>query len=111
MDRTFPQFSYFREGAGRAQLRNVLLAYSAYHPNVGYCQSMNFLAGFILMMSGAKEKETFWFLNSFLENSKQIIPFDGFFGFYEAGFPLLQQYIAVFDDLFQEQMPDLHMHF
>ena len=37
VDRTFPQFSFFREGAGRAQLRNVLLAYSVYKPNVGYC--------------------------------------------------------------------------
>ena len=102
IDRTFPQFTYFRDGLGKDQLRNVLLAYSAYHPNVGYCQSINFLAGFILLMSGASEKDSFWFLNSFLENSKQLIPFDGVFGFYEAGFPLLQQYIAIFDDLFQE---------
>lgn len=102
IDRTFPQLHYFREGIGKDQLRNVLLTYSAFHPDVGYCQSINFLAGFLLLMSGANEKETFWFLNSFLETSKQLIPFDGLCGFYEAGFPLLLQYLAVFDDLFQE---------
>lgn len=102
INRTLPQFMYFREGVGKDQLRNVLLTYSAFNPDVGYCQSINFLAGFLLLMSGANEKETFWFLTSFLASSKQLIPFDGLAGFYEAGFPLLLQYIAVFDDLFQE---------
>jgi len=69
ISRTFPKFSYFQAGYGREQLRNVLLTYSIYRKDVGYCQSMNFLTGFILLMSGANEKETFWFLNAFLERS------------------------------------------
>jgi len=40
-----------------------------------------------------------------------MIPFDGLFGFYADGFPLLMQYLAVFDDLFQEELPELHSHF
>lgn len=56
---------------GQTQLRNVLEAYSVYKPEVGYCQSMNFLAGFILMVSGGQEKETFWFFYAILEKSHQ----------------------------------------
>jgi len=45
---------------------------------------MNFLAGFILMISGGQEKQTFWFLNAILEFSKEAIAFDGLAGFYKT---------------------------
>ena len=72
---------------------------------------MNFLAGFILMVSGGKEKESFWFFRALLEKSYQPIPFDGLTGFYEQGFSLLMQYLNVFKDLLSEQIPDLYQHF
>jgi hypothetical protein len=50
---------------------------------------MNFLAGFILMVSGGHEKQTFWFFHAILEKSHQQIPFDGLSGFFEEEFPLL----------------------
>jgi len=60
IDRTFPEFSYFKSSEfgsyGLAQLQNVLDAYSVYKPEVGYCQSMNFLAAFLLLNSGGNEK-------------------------------------------------------
>ena len=77
-------------------LQNVLEAYSVYRPDVGYCQSMNFIVGFTLMVSGAEEKETFWFIYSILEKSHEQIPFDGLKGFYQSEFPLLIQYLKVF---------------
>ena len=45
-----------------------------------------------------------------LEKSHTTIPFDGMAGFYQNGFPLLMQYLAVFQDLFAESLPKLHEH-
>jgi len=67
---------------------------------------MNFLAGFILLVSGGKEKESFWVFLSLLEKSSN----DGLSGFYAHGFPLLMQYLNVFGDLFGEHLPDLRAH-
>lgn len=69
------------------------------------------MAGFVLLVSGAKEKETFWFFNSILEKSSEPIPFDGLSGFYQLDFPLLIQYMAMFNELFEEYIPELFEHF
>lgn len=65
LNRTFPTHPYFaitqNGGVGQKALRNILQAYCVYNEKVGYCQSMNFIAGFILMVSGSREKESFWF--------------------------------------------------
>ena len=45
-----------------------------------------------------------------LEKSHTTIQFDGMAGFYQNGFPLLMQYLAVFQDLFAESLPKLHEH-
>ena len=48
--RTMPGHILFQEkGQGRAMLTNVLLAYSAYNPEVGYCQGMGFATAMFLM--------------------------------------------------------------
>jgi len=92
-------------------LQNILEAYSAKDPDTGYCQSMNFMAAFPLMISGGNEKETFWFFSALLQSQHNQIPFDGLKSFYEAEFPLLMQYLKVFQDLFREWIPDLWQHF
>ena len=75
LDRTFPTHPYFsiqeKGGVGQKALRNILQAYAVYNSEVGYCQSMNFIAGFILMMSGSREKEAFWFFSSVLTKKSQ----------------------------------------
>lgn len=75
LHRTFPDNSYFAcdvqqtDGSTRMepesnvkiqQLRRVLLAFSVHSPDIGYCQSLNFLAGFLLLV--LNEEETFWML-------------------------------------------------
>mmetsp|Transcript_42166 Transcript_42166/g.64658 ORF Transcript_42166/g.64658 Transcript_42166/m.64658 type:complete len:127 (-) Transcript_42166:1527-1907(-) len=72
---------------------------------------MNFVAAFLLLVSGGKEKETFWFFYQFLEKSTEPIAFDGLASFYEMEFPLLMQYMGMFNDLFEEYLPDLYIHF
>ncbi|CEP14389.1 hypothetical protein [Parasitella parasitica] len=75
LHRTFPDNSYFscdvqhKDGSTTVapesnqkiqQLRRVLLAFSVYSPSIGYCQSLNFLAGFLLLI--LSEEEAFWML-------------------------------------------------
>ncbi|CAG8466300.1 10561_t:CDS:2 [Ambispora gerdemannii] len=41
-------------------LRRVLVAFSLYSPNIGYCQSLNYIAGLLLLFM--EEKQAFWTL-------------------------------------------------
>lgn len=43
-------------------LRRVLQAFSIYNPKIGYCQSLNFLAGLLLLFM--EEEKAFWMLNT-----------------------------------------------
>ncbi|KAL9553480.1 hypothetical protein MBANPS3_003274 [Mucor bainieri] len=42
-------------------LRRILLAFSLHSPQIGYCQSLNYLAGFFLLFCNT-EQEAFWML-------------------------------------------------
>jgi hypothetical protein len=73
-------------------LKNILQAYAVYNPEVGYCQSMNFVAGFMLLVSGLREHESFWVFASLLANRSADQPIMiGLHGFYSEGFPNLQK--------------------
>lgn len=43
-------------------LRRVLHAFSVYNPQIGYCQSLNFIAGLLLLFVDTEE-QCFWLLN------------------------------------------------
>ncbi|KAL2121117.1 hypothetical protein VTJ04DRAFT_5144 [Mycothermus thermophilus] len=45
-----------------ASLRRVLNAFALYNPRIGYCQSLNFLAGLLLLFVETEE-QAFWLLN------------------------------------------------
>ncbi|KAF9873639.1 GTPase activating protein [Colletotrichum karsti] len=45
-----------------SSLRRVLHAFSIYNPRIGYCQSLNFLAGLLLLFMDSEE-QCFWLLN------------------------------------------------
>ncbi|KAK4196559.1 putative GTPase-activating protein [Triangularia verruculosa] len=45
-----------------ASLRRVLHAFALYNPRIGYCQSLNFLAGLLLLFVETEE-QAFWLLN------------------------------------------------
>lgn len=59
LDRTFPLHHFFNKeifgNIGQKALMNVLLSFSIYNDKVGYCQSMNFLVGFIMLINGGNE--------------------------------------------------------
>lgn len=67
LNRTFPDNIHFQRESfqdGEPQmiqsLRRVLVAFSLYNPKIGYCQSMNFLAGLLLLFMD--EEKSFWML-------------------------------------------------
>ncbi|KAK3389182.1 hypothetical protein B0H63DRAFT_389239 [Podospora didyma] len=45
-----------------ASLRRVLHAFALYNPRIGYCQSLNFIAGLLLLFVETEE-QAFWLLN------------------------------------------------
>jgi len=51
LDRTFPSHPFFQSnGLGWHSLKNVLSAYAAKNPEIGYCQGQNFVVGVLLLM-------------------------------------------------------------
>lgn len=71
LHRTFPENIYFKnytdpstnteqESPMLNTLRRVLKCFSLYKPTIGYCQSLNFITGLLLLFMG--EEETFWML-------------------------------------------------
>ena len=92
-------------------MRNILQAYAVHNEEIGYCQSMNFIVGFILMVSGSREKESFWFFSSLLTKHKISKPvMGGLNGFFSDGFPTLLQYVKVFHVFMDMFLPELHKH-
>ncbi|XP_015696022.1 EVI5-like protein [Oryza brachyantha] len=107
ISRTFPSHIFFqqRHGQGQRSLYNVLKAYSVYDRDVGYVQGMGFLAGLLLLYMS--EEDAFWLLVALLKGAVHA-PMEGL---YQAGLPLVQQYLYQFEKLVLEQMPKLGQHF
>uniref|UniRef100_A0A3B4AXM3 Growth hormone-regulated TBC protein 1 n=1 Tax=Periophthalmus magnuspinnatus TaxID=409849 RepID=A0A3B4AXM3_9GOBI len=68
LNRTFPDNIHFRKSSERsllASLYNVLRAYGHHNPDVGYCQGMNFIAGYLLLITKDEEK-SFWLMDALI---------------------------------------------
>ncbi|MCJ1480591.1 hypothetical protein MMC06_000746 [Schaereria dolodes] len=70
LHRTFPDNIYYKpEGVDApigqspllVSLRHVLFAFALHHPRIGYCQSLNFIAGLLLLF--LSEEKAFWMLH------------------------------------------------
>lgn len=119
MFRTFPTHPYFTEhekgnqreintinfmsiNLGNMKLYRVLKVIANYYPQVGYCQGMNFILGFLLVISGGKECQVFEMFLKMAEHPKFRIV-----GFYENGFPLLRLYCYIFYKLLNKRQEKL----
>lgn len=72
--RTFPEHHYFNTSAGskgEESLRRILYAFAVHNPSIGYCQSLNFVAGMMLIFMS--EEESFWLLITVVE---KLLPAD-----------------------------------
>eukprot|EP00736_Rhodelphis_marinus_P006751 Rmarinus@m.21220 len=67
ISRTFPRHPLFSQcgGEGQQRMRDVLIAYAQHNPRVGYCQSMNFLCGLLLVFMD--EEQAFWMLHTLVD--------------------------------------------
>lgn len=67
--RTLTNVAYFQTAQGLESLTRVLSAYCLRNPeSVGYCQSINQIAGALLMVLEGNEEKTFWILVCMIEN-------------------------------------------
>ncbi|XP_030636595.1 growth hormone-regulated TBC protein 1-A [Chanos chanos] len=68
LHRTFPDNVQFRKTADpclQKALYNVLVAYGHHNKAVGYCQGMNFIAGYLIIITKDEEK-SFWLMDALL---------------------------------------------
>ena len=69
LHRTFPNHSAFdAETDGRSMLRDVLTAYALRNCDVGYCQSLNYVAAMLLVALHFDAEAAFWILASVCED-------------------------------------------
>ncbi|POM72522.1 Putative RabGAP/TBC domain containing hypothetical protein [Phytophthora palmivora] len=83
--------------SGRDQLRRILRAYSLRNPSVGYCQGLNFIVAFLMLM--ADEENVFWILSVFCED---LYP-----DYYSPAMGDIQRDMLVLKQLIAEELPQL----
>ena len=76
---------------------------------VSYCQGMNFIAGFLLIISEFNETDTFYMMQALFSDTFSDTL--GIRGFYSENFPLLKAYMYIFEHYFGKKMPELKSHF
>lgn len=104
IDRTMPRHILFREkGHGQTMLTNVLLAYSSYRPDVGYCQGMGFITAMFLMYM--PEEDAFWQLD-------QLAGSDYNFGIvWEESMTMVKQLAQTLGKLLETKYPKVYATF
>jgi hypothetical protein len=80
------------------KLRRVLTAFAVRNPLVGYCQSLNFIAGMLLLFM--EEEEAFWMLCTVVE---RIMP-EGTYSVTMEGATADQEVLM---GLIQDRLPDI----
>ena len=99
LTRTFEgEHTRVNSGVGKGWLKHILGAYSISNSDIGYCQSMNFLAACLLMY--LDEEEAFWMLAVICEDLAE--------GYYTPGLPGLQVDIRILQDLLRSLHPELY---
>lgn len=106
LDRTFPQLEEFNESK-KKELSSMMCGYANLYPQVGYCQGMNFIAGFLLLAAGehgsSAEDAFFLFVRIMTEYQASLL--------FCEGLPLLKLYTFQFGRMLQQHFPELHLHF
>eukprot|EP00930_Biecheleria_cincta_P034338 TRINITY_DN23745_c0_g1_i1.p1 TRINITY_DN23745_c0_g1~~TRINITY_DN23745_c0_g1_i1.p1 ORF type:complete len:701 (+),score=107.12 TRINITY_DN23745_c0_g1_i1:74-2104(+) len=87
---------------GRAELQQVLQAFSVAEPDIGYCQGMNFVAATLLIHTGSAH-EAFWLFMTLIESYHMRYLF-------APGVPLLPLRVFQFVGLVQKHLPRLWRH-
>lgn len=101
LHRSMPSHPFYSSQPKNVEpLRNVLTAYAARNPSVGYCQGMNIVAAMLLLY--LPEEVAFWVLTSIIE---EIAP-----DYYNKQLFGSQVDQKVFNRLVKGKYPDLYAH-
>jgi hypothetical protein len=84
------------------QLKNILYAITLFNKEIGYCQGLNFIVGFILKITFFNTIDCFYLLTYILEEIK---------GYFIEDFPLLKLNNYIFNHFFIKLYPKLSEHF
>ncbi|EGC37416.1 hypothetical protein DICPUDRAFT_86979 [Dictyostelium purpureum] len=103
LPRTFPQLKLFAKyGALYEQLKNMLLLFSLYSPQIGYVQGMSYLAGILCLFMDPFE--SFVCFTNFLNNHY----FNSLFRMDIKG---IVKHVKIFDFIFKNEIPKLYEKF
>eukprot|EP00043_Microstomoeca_roanoka_P020238 m.242462 g.242462 ORF g.242462 m.242462 type:complete len:331 (-) comp17135_c12_seq4:393-1385(-) len=104
LHRTYPDHEMFleRNGIGQSEMRDVLRAYAVYDQELGYCQGMGMIAGFLLMHMPIDD--AFWTFTEIIRNEKYMKDM------FTSGLRQVQVCTTAMDILLQQQMPQLAQH-
>ncbi|XP_042241426.1 TBC1 domain family member 1-like isoform X2 [Homarus americanus] len=105
VNRTYRDHTMFRKryDEKQQQLFHVLVAYSMYNQEVGYCQGMSQIAALLLMY--LNEEDAFWALSALMSSPKYSMH-----GFFIPGFPKLLRYQQHHDKILEKFLPKLKKH-
>lgn len=98
--RTFPDHAFFRTKENQERIRRVLIAFSNYAPKVGYCQSLNFIVGILLLF--LSEERAFWVLTTIVSGDQAL--------YYVQSMSGLLLDFKVLDHLASRKCPAIHSH-
>ena len=93
-------------------LYNILKAFWNLDNELGYCQGMNLLVGFMLLISENNELDSFYLLIANLSSTfnKKKEYYYSIRGLFSEEFPLLAFLNFIFDILLEENIPDIKNH-
>lgn len=103
LPRTFSEHPYFAGEKGKTALKRVLKAFALQFSEIGYCQGLNYIAAFLLLVSGGKDDEVFTLLC-------HLIKFLDIKTFYTSRFPGLWKAISQFNCIFEQKNRKLYQH-
>lgn len=106
VNRTYRNHIMFRDRFSTKQcmLYRILVAYSVYNSEIGYCQGMSHIAALILMYMD--EEDAFWSLSTLMSSDKHAMH-----GFFIPGFPKLRRFSAHHDRIVKKLLPKVYKRF
>ncbi len=100
---------YFNIENFKESLYRILKAISILDKEMSYVQGINFIVGFLLVISNRNENDTFYFIMA-LFSYTFAFKF-GIRGFYLENFPLINSCIKVFENRFKKYFLNVFNHF
>jgi len=86
-------------------LSKTLSAFAVHSlPDLGYTQSLNYIMGFLLMVTGAEEEASYELFTKLMDRDI------GVFRFYTEGFPLYFEFLSILDTYLSARHSNLYQH-